>query len=220
MITGILLLAFIDYKTLFSGNNFGMVILFALQWIIALVPLLIFTRYKYKLRSAHFGFEKIGVRRMLGLVLTAYLLYLGISIVISALILYYDLQIPGYQIQKRILPLFGDDTFSLIVAGVVMTGLAPVLEEVFFRGFLLRTIVNRVGVVLGSIITAVIFSLLHVPWQSFIQVFILGLIINSIVIRGKSLWPAICFHSFNNAIAFIIEILILKDVISIEKLGV
>jgi len=55
-------------------------------------------------------------------------------------------------------------------------------------------------------------------WQSIIPIFILGLIINRIVINNKSIMPAICFHIFNNAIAFTIQILIIKDFIKFDEM--
>ncbi len=92
------------------------------------------------------------------------------------------------------------------------------MEEVFFRGFLLRAFSNKWGMIYGSIISAALFAILHMQPEVIIPIFILGLIINSIVIKSRSIIPAICFHAFNNAIAFTIEILILKDIIAIEEI--
>ncbi|MBT7736955.1 CPBP family intramembrane metalloprotease [Candidatus Peregrinibacteria bacterium] len=134
------------------------------------------------------------------------------------LVLYTNLKIPGFQAQENIIPFFGESTSSIIVAGIVAIALAPVVEEIFFRGFLLRSLSNQWGTLAGNLITAGIFALFHMQWQNIIPIFILGIIINSITIRSKSIIPSIAFHAFNNAIAFILSVLIIKDVIPIENI--
>lgn len=191
---------------------------FSLQWIIIFAPLLILTGRKYKLHFSQFGFLKISFFKMLGLILTAYILYWAINIIISLIVIYGDIKIPGYQMQESIFKLFGNDLASIIFSGIIVILIAPLVEEIFFRGFLLRTLANRIGDMPGSIITALIFALLHFPWQSIIPVFILGLILNSLVIKTKSIWPAIGFHIFNNSIAFTVLLLLEKGIISLEKL--
>lgn len=201
-----------------KNKSFYFVSIFLLQWVLALVPILIFTARKYKLKWKHFGFAKIGILRTIGLVIGAYLMYLAITFIISTIIIYKDVQIPGYQVQESLLPLFGTDLFGLIIAGITIILVAPFIEELIFRGFLLRTLSNKMGIFYGSIISALIFAMLHMPWHSIIPIFILGLIINSLVIRSKSLWPAIAFHTFNNAMTFLVQVLIIKEVIQIDSL--
>ena len=182
------------------------------------MPFIIITKKKYKLKWKHFGFKKIGILRTIGLVLSSYLLYIGISILIAVFILYTNIRIPGYQVQEEILPIFGNGIPNLIIVGVMVVGIAPIVEELIFRGFFLRTLSNKIGVFWGSILTATIFAVLHVPWQSFIPIFILGLIINRMVIHSKSLWPAIVFHMLNNSIVFAVAIAIENDLINLEEL--
>lgn len=193
-------------------------VIFLLQWMLITAPLIIFTFKKYGFKWKHFGFRRIGAWKTIKLVVNGFLLYLGITFVISLIILYTNIKIPGYQMQEQILPLFGNDTSGIITAGIIIILLAPFLEELFFRGFLLRTLLNKVGIIYGSVLSALIFAAFHVQWQSIIPIFILGLIINSIVIKSRSIWPAIFFHIFNNAAAFTLQILILKEVISLENL--
>lgn len=214
-------LIFLDPAVLEEDSNKSRILLigFLIQWIIILGPLILLTSRKYKLKYGNFGINKVKTWTIIKEVLKAYLLFLGISFLIGVLILYFDLKIPGYQIQENIIPQFGNSTWDLIVASIVVILMAPVLEEIFFRGFLLRTLTDKVGIFFGSILSAAVFAIVHFPWQSIIPIFILGLIINSIVIRTKSIIPSIVFHVFNNGIVFTIELLIIKDVISIEKLA-
>lgn len=224
LFAGVLMLAYVGGLYFFDIKNYlktgdlkslYLIGILILQWLAFLLPLIFFTARKYKLKWEHFGFVRVGILKTLGLVIGSYFLYIGITLIISLVSIYNNIKIPGYQIQESVLPLFGTDILGLIVAGIAIVLLAPLIEEVLFRGFLLRTLVNKIGIIWGSVVSALVFALLHVPWQSIIPIFILGLILNSVVIRSKSLWPAIGFHILNNAITFVIQILIEKGIISL-----
>lgn len=209
----------LDVRTYIEASpyrTFYLLGIFLLQWILILIPLLVLTLIKYKFKKEYFGFKKTGAWKIFKLVASGYLLFVGISFIITLIILYTGLKIPGYQLQEKVLPIFGDGLVSIIIAGIIIVLVAPPLEEIFFRGFLLRSLTNRVGIMYGSIFSAGIFAVFHMQWQSIIPIFILGLIINSLVLKSKSIWPAIYFHVFNNAIAFTFEVLIIKEVVPLE----
>ena len=201
-----------------SYKSFFLLGLYLLQTVILILPLIILTKMRYKLRPRDFGFHKMSLRKSLLSAIEGYLLYIGITLVITIIVLNFDLRIPGYQLPERILPLFGNDIPSIVIAGIIVVAVAPVVEEIFFRGFLLRTLSNKIGLWAGSAITASVFALFHMQFASIIPIFILSLIINSLVIRNKSIYPAIYFHILNNAIAFVIEILLVFEVIKIESI--
>lgn len=201
-----------------ENKGLYLLLIFILQWILIAAPLLVLTGIKYKFSFKNFGIKKVGIWNVIKFVVAGYLLFLGISLIIYLVTLYTDVKIPGYQVQERVLPLFGDNILSLIISGVLIIAVAPVIEEIFFRGFLLRSLSNKAGIFYGSILAALIFALLHLQPNSIIPIFILGLIINSLVIKSKSIVPAIAFHVFNNAVAFTMELLILKEVVKIEEI--
>jgi len=213
---------FFDTKNALENSNYRIFLIFGtfiLQWVIVLGPLMIITHKKHGNTLKIYGIKKTGVLKTLGYVFGGYMKYIGIIMILSLLILYSDLKIPGFQAQENIIPIFGEDTFSIIIGGIIAIGIAPFVEEIFFRGFLLRAVSDKWGIIVGNITTAALFAVFHMQWQSIIPIFILGIIINSITIRSKSIIPAIGFHIFNNAIAFTLSILIIKDIIPIEKLA-
>jgi len=192
--------------------------LFLLQWVIAIVPFLVLTIIKHKFSWKDLGFIPIKISEIIKYILGGYLIWIVITFIMTMIILYTGLKIPGYQVQQDILPFFGDGIVNLVVAGLVIVIIAPLLEEVFFRGFILRTLSNNLGIFTGSILSAAIFAIFHFQLETILPIFILGLIINRMVIKSKSILPAIGFHVFNNALAFTIELLILKEVIKIEEI--
>jgi membrane protease YdiL (CAAX protease family) len=95
---------------------------------------------------------------------------------------------------------------SRITMGVVAIGLAPLAEEIFFRGWLLSCIEESITVVrrrrwLTPIVSAFAFAAVHPP-ISFVPVFILGLVASILFARTRALGPGIAAHACHNAIAF------------------
>ena len=84
----------------------------------------------------------------------------------------------------------------LFMAGAVL--LAPVVEELIFRGLLLHRWALKWGPMRGLVATSVAFALLH---PSPVNAFILGFGFGLIYLSTGSLWLTIAAHSLNNFIA-------------------
>lgn len=90
---------------------------------------------------------------------------------------------------------------ALIVSAAVI---APVLEEIVFRGVLQTSLLKVFG---GSrwsalVYSAALFAIIHawvVPWQSLFALFFLGLVFGYIYERTGSLYSAILCHALFNA---------------------
>ncbi|HLF47576.1 MAG TPA: type II CAAX endopeptidase family protein, partial [Chitinophagaceae bacterium] len=82
---------------------------------------------------------------------------------------------------------------------------AGVGEELFFRGILQRIFIRIFkNPWAGIIITAVIFSAIHLQFYGFIPRFILGVLLGLIYWYSGSLWPAIIAHFAYDAFAVIL----------------
>ena len=87
------------------------------------------------------------------------------------------------------------------MAIVIMT---PLLEELFFRGFVYTIIKNRYGFVKAVIISAVIFALVHADiYYRFIPLITAGLVLPYIYEKSRSLMAPIICHSVYNFIIII-----------------
>ncbi len=87
-----------------------------------------------------------------------------------------------------------------VIALAVVT---PIAEEVFFRGFVLRGLVNRTGIVMGVILSAAVFAGLHFQPGIIIPVFVTGLLLGRLYWQTGSIWPGIGVHAAQNLIATI-----------------
>lgn len=213
-----MLFDFDEYIKVSTHRQYWLILIYFLQSILIILPVIVYAKLIKKLNFESFGLRKIKVWNNFKTAIWGYLTFLMVNFVFMMIILYVNVKIPGYQLQDPILPFFGNGIESLILAGILIIGVAPFIEEFFFRGFILPTMVNKWGTTLGSILTAAIFATLHLQFNSIIPIFILGLIINAMVIKTKSIWPAITFHIINNSIAFTLEVLLITEVLKPENI--
>jgi hypothetical protein len=96
-----------------------------------------------------------------------------------------------------------ESTVLAVVTGVFVIGIAPVVEETFFRGFLFQALRNSWGVWLAVPASAAIFSAIHLTPSKFVQLAILGMALAFVFHKTRSLWPCILLHALNNTLAFI-----------------
>jgi len=122
------------------------------------------------------------------------------------------------DVDQRVTESLGADegTLGLVAAGFVVICIAPVAEEIFFRGFFYRAVRGRFSVLVAAIIDGLVFGLIHyegceegdsscsagdglllVP-----PLGVLGLIFCLVYERTGSLFPVIALHALNNALAF------------------
>jgi membrane protease YdiL (CAAX protease family) len=87
------------------------------------------------------------------------------------------------------------------------TLLIGVVEEIPFRGFILRKFQEQFDFWLANLFSSILFLGMHLPgwitlhifkWQSAISVFLLGVIFSIVVRLTRSLWSSIIAHGGNN----------------------
>ncbi len=89
---------------------------------------------------------------------------------------------------------------------VFFAGIIPaVCEEVFFRGFALSGLRRGVGAVGAVAITAIAFAVFHGTVHRLIITFALGVLFGLLVIRYRSLWPAMIAHLLHNSLALLTQ---------------
>ena len=79
--------------------------------------------------------------------------------------------------------------------------MAPVCEEIFFRGILQKNMVRKWGPVAGILIASAIFGLIHGIPQQVVAGFCLGIVIGWVYWRTGSLVAAMVLHAINNALS-------------------
>ena len=89
---------------------------------------------------------------------------------------------------------------------------APLMEELFFRGFLYPVLARRLGVGISVFLTSASFALLHAPqlgraWGPVLVIFVVGLALTVTRVITKSVAPGFLMHvAYNSTISIAIFI--------------
>lgn len=125
-----------------------------------------------------------------------YILYLPLSYLFAAFVTWWLLELPPLIWWR------GDAealTASIINALVIVV-IAPVIEETFFRGFLLNRWWRKYGVARAVIFSSVAFAFIHVE---IIGGLVFAVVLSLIYVKTRSLIGPIIVHAANNGIALL-----------------
>lgn len=109
----------------------------------------------------------------------------------------------GWPGQPDVLPIFGEGIGGLLLALLLGGVVAPVAEEVFFRGYLYAGVRHVWGVAGGALISSAIFAVVHIIPGVLPPIFAIALVLVLIYERTRSIWPCIILHGAVNTLAFI-----------------
>ena len=90
------------------------------------------------------------------------------------------------------------DLVCLLIATAV---LAPVVEEIVFRGLLYPLVRQRRGRVVAVVVSALVFAVIHGFVLLWPGLFLFGVVLAVVFETSGSLYPAIVLHALNNALA-------------------
>lgn len=76
---------------------------------------------------------------------------------------------------------------------------APIYEEIIFRGVLFPFFLKRIGLTAGTIVVAVLFSIMHFHLPSFVPLVLLSSVLSLAYWRTGSIWTSIGIHMIWNA---------------------
>ena len=93
---------------------------------------------------------------------------------------------------------------TAVVTGIYTCLIAPVTEELLYRGFVLKNL-SRVSQRFGILMSAVLFGLAHENIAQFILALPAGIFMARIAVKHNSLIPSILVHIAVNTIAFGME---------------
>jgi uncharacterized protein len=113
----------------------------------------------------------------------------------------------GFDILGRFLPMpkntpfdqFFDRPFDAYLTAAFAVTLGPLMEELFFRGFLYPVVARRLGAVWGILLTALPFGLIHFfqygnSWGAVLIVFLVGVVLTAVRAMTKSVAASFLAH--------------------------
>jgi membrane protease YdiL (CAAX protease family) len=156
-----------------------------------------------------FGLHWKKAPRQLGLSLVLYLAMLPPLWLISA--------IYQFVLQQAGCDFYLQDVAALLTAPapwflrtalfLIVILVAPVFEEIVFRGVLFPALVRRVGFWPGLVLISLVFGGLHLHLPSFLPLFLLSAVFCLAYARTQSLWVPIGMHILFNSVTVILLLL-------------
>jgi membrane protease YdiL (CAAX protease family) len=152
-----------------------------------------------RVRPADLGLRKVTSWRtaILGIV-AAFLVFVLVGRLLDLIF--------GHQPDQQLVKdLKAEDSFGILAGYMVLTCLvAPVCEELFFRGFVFMTFARRLGPVWGALIAGAIFGLVHAPNPivALVTLGVLGVALCALYWTTQSIIPCMALHALNNSISF------------------
>lgn len=85
-----------------------------------------------------------------------------------------------------------------------LTLLAPIVEEIIFRGIILNTL-RRFGDSFALLISSLLFAMIHMNLLQGPNAFLMGLVIGYFTLCSGSLWVGILIHAINNSMVMLLN---------------
>lgn len=183
--------------TLQAASTGGNAILAALVSVFSsVITLVIFLKTKWTPLTRGYLLSKPW-----GTLLWVVLFSLGTIIPLS--FLYEQLGIEMDENTQQIITSMMKEPWGYVAVGI----LAPLAEEVVFRGAILRTllgIMSKKNHWVAIMISAAIFGVVHANLAQFINALLMGLLLGWMYYRTGSLVPGILLHWVNNTMAYVL----------------
>lgn len=157
--------------------------------------------WRHTTNPALLGLSRLVTWTDIGLAPVVFIVY---TLIVSSLLALIAAWIPSFpidQTQDVGFQAFGTQ-FDNILAFVTLVIMAPLAEEVLFRGYLYGKLKGHVPAIVAAIATSLLFGLAHMQWNVGIDVFVLSLILCGLRSLTGSIWAGILVHMIKNGIAY------------------
>jgi hypothetical protein len=94
--------------------------------------------------------------------------------------------------------------FELLALLVLVAGLVPFAEELFFRGMVYPLLRYQLGVALAVVLSAALFAAFHVVPLLMPALFFVGLVLGALRAWSGSLVPCIALHAMQNGVVLLV----------------
>jgi hypothetical protein len=164
------------------------IILLELSYLLPVILIFAWRRIHWK--SLGFGkldWNTVGIG--CGLLVASYILIILHNLLLWAL----GVSTQGEDIARIFAEL--DTPLWFFIVGAIF---APLVEEIFFRGFLFQGFRQRYGWVNAMLLSSAIFAVAHLQLVALVPTFILGCLLAYVYHRSNSVWPGITLHFLVN----------------------
>lgn len=163
------------------------------------VPLLLSLLVARRVAPEWFGLRRTPLLSAIGITVGLAFLYLVLTGIWAGVL--------GLDEPDRLPDSLGveQSTAALIAVCVLVTVIAPIAEEMLFRGFMFGALRNWRGPIVSALITGILFGAIHAggtELQFLPPLALLGVLLALLRLWTGSLLPCMVVHAINNCVAF------------------
>lgn len=112
----------------------------------------------------------------------------------------------------------GGDPLLIVLIALFAVALAPLVEELVFRGGVYRFLKSQTSILAAQVISGMLFSMIHQNLYSFLPLAVVGICLARVYEKSGNILVPICFHALFNAFTLTIVFLTSISDIPIEQL--
>ena len=180
-----------DFRTVFNSAIMdGLIIIFVIYFTV--------NQYKEKLTSLGLAVKNFFRNVFYGVVgYIATLPILFAALILTALVINFFKYVPKEQFVVEVFMRHNNPAFLLYMS--IFAAIAgPIVEELFFRGFMYTAVRKYIGVFWATLITASLFAALHAHAIGFFPIMILGIILAYLYEKTGTLVSSMVMHMMHN----------------------
>lgn len=159
-----------------------------------------------RLKKSRTSKEELGLQRLpswqdIAFAPASFVIYFLLSGVLVALAM---LLLPGFDAgQVQEVGFQGiTERYEYVLAFLTLVVVAPVAEEVLFRGYMYGKLRSIIPMIPAMLLTAALFAALHLQLNVAVDVFALSLVMTSLREVSGSIWAGMLLHMLKNSVAF------------------
>lgn len=157
--------------------------------------------HRLRTNRAELGLTRLPSWQDIALAPAAFVVYMIATTIVTGIV---SQVIPGFDVNEAQDVGFTDLTlqYEYVLAFLTLVVLAPVAEELLFRGYLYGKLRRWISIWAAAIITSIVFGVVHGQWNVGLDVFVLSLVMCGLREMTGSIWAGILLHMTKNGLAF------------------
>lgn len=106
-----------------------------------------------------------------------------------------------------------DSAPRVVIVVIATLVVAPLAEELIYRGYVLRALLERMRAPVAAVLSALVFSSIHIGIGLGLAVYIFlgGLILAYLYLKFRNVYACVLMHLLNNIVAYIVIPLVVLD---------
>ncbi len=182
-------------------SNVSFSILYGIQVILMFGVVWFFAIFWRKARFKDLGLRYYSIAKTLWYSLILLIAIFAVSFlyvfIMSSL---FGIEAPASKMET----LIKNRSISNIILLIVVAFIGPIIEEIFFRGFIYSAFKKNWGTNAALFLSSLLFAIVHLDLFSLLPLMIIGWLLAYLFEKTKSLFPAIFLHAAYNLILILI----------------